>query len=139
MNILILDDMVERHEGFRLILHGNKLTHCWTYTDAIWAFRKEKFDMACLDHDLGDFGRKVEVKSKNFNLIFKPDFYESGMYSRQPYDGADVCVWLRDNPQFCPRKILVHSHNPDGAKMMVSILKQIPTVEEIKQIPFRAD
>lgn len=137
-NIIIVDDMPQRHEGFRLIFHGHNLTHCWTYSQALFAFRKQQFDMACLDHDLADFGHKVEVESLNFKLTFKPDYYEGGMYSKLPYDGADICVWLRDNPQFCPRKILIHSHNPDGAKVMHNILSSISTIEELRQEPFRA-
>lgn len=137
--ILILDDDVFRHERFRTILVGHDLTHVWTYTQALIAFRKEKFDMACLDHDLGDQKTKkgkVIVKSPNFNLSFKPDCYEDGMFGVPDYyDGRDVCVWLRDNPQYCPRKVFIHSWNYPGAEQMVDILRNVPNIQ-IKQMPF---
>ena len=130
--VLVLDDIVERHEGFRKILAGHEVTHCWTYLQAITAFKTQKYDMACLDHDLGDLGRKVRVKSEHFNLTFYPDSYEGGgMYpgARSYYDGTDVAFWLKENPTYCPSKILIHSHNPTGANSMAVMLKQIPGVE----------
>lgn len=133
MNILILDDDPNRHEGFIQILNGHNLFHVWTYRQAIKAFRNEKFDMACLDHDLGEHsihGEDVNVDSQHFHLTYSPDFHNDGMYdgSRIYLDGADVCVWLRDNPQFCPKKVLIHSWNVVGAETMHNILNQIPGI-----------
>jgi len=132
MKILILDDMVERHEGFLKHFAGHDITHCWTYLQAVTAMRETKFDIACLDHDLGDLtkGGKVKVDSEHFKLEFRPDYSTEGYGGgKSYYTGADVAWWLKNNPGYCPSKILVHSHNPDGANNIALLLKSIPGVE----------
>jgi CheY-like chemotaxis protein len=148
MKILILDDQPERHEGFLVILRDHQLVHAWTYTQAVSAFKTQDFDMACLDHDLGDLGCKpsghivvpaygapVEVESRNFKLSYSPDFVADGMYdaSRRFLDGRDVCDWLVQNPARCPQQVWVHSHNTYAAKQMADALKFVSGVKVILQ------
>lgn len=124
MKILILDDMEERHEGFKKILSGHELIHAWTFSQAQDFLANDRFGMACLDHDLGD------------NLSIRPD-WQTDMYGSHQLNGADLCYWLRNNPQHCPPKVLVHSWNPDGAESMRRLLCQIDGVQvEVKM--FRA-
>jgi CheY-like chemotaxis protein len=133
MKILILDDQPERHEGFIRIFAERKheLTHAWTYQQAIKAMKADKFGMACLDHDLGDRafdeGPEVTIKSFNFDLTYSPDFVNDGMYnaSRRYLDGRDVVEWMVQNEFRCPPKVLIHSHNPDGARVMAERLRTI--------------
>ena len=138
MNILIVDDQPERHEGFIKILQGHQLTHAWTYSQAIDAMRDNTFDMICLDHDLGDlhFGQKcVQVESLNFKLSYTPDYYEAGMYQsgRTYYDGRDICTWIVDHCKNLPKKILIHSWNLDGACEMEARLQSLPGIEIVRK------
>ena len=142
MNILILDDMPERHEGFKRILSDHSLTHVWTFSQCVKAMKKQKFDMVCLDHDLGDALFQsdeftVKIDSPNFHLEFSPDFVNDGMYtsSRRFLDGRDVCEWMVNNEFRCPKKVLIHSHNPSGAQQMKTILNTISWIEVVV-LPF---
>jgi len=63
-------------------------------TAALEAFRKEQYDIAFLDHDLG----------------------------RTKETGYTVACWLERNPQFKPETIVIHSVNPVGAKRMKQAL-----------------
>jgi CheY-like chemotaxis protein len=140
MKILILDDLPERHERFRLILKDHNVTHVWTYDDAVKAFQEEKFDMACLDHDLGDLSwntdNSVIIDSPNFKLTYTPSVIYD-MYKTHCLTGDDLCYWLSKNPVHCPAKILIHSWNPEGAARMSSRLKDIPGIE-VNVKPFKA-
>lgn len=148
--VLILDDMAERHERFRSILSGHEVTHAWTFTQAVKALSSTRFDLACLDHDLGDFAYaevggqvvptwgEVRVDSPNFCLTFSPDFVNDGMYnsSRRFLDGRDVCHWIVEHEFRAPKRVLIHSHNPKGAESMASILGALPAVK-VKVLPFK--
>lgn len=121
--ILILDDLKIRHDRFISILHGHELVHAWTYDEAIDALvKKGPFDMACLDHDLGE------------NLNVEPTVLYD-MYHNVELDGSDLALWLFQNQWACPRKILIHSHNPAGSIFMFDILSKIPNIE-VRKLPF---
>ena len=132
MRILILDDMPERHEGFKVLLKGHDLVHAYTYTDAVESARfKSPFDMMCLDHDLDD----------GFEAMKTADWYEGGgMYvgNKTYYNGQDFCWRLHQFPEFCAPKVLIHSWNDTGGKAMEAILRSIPRDIEITRKPFRA-
>ncbi len=147
MKIFILDDQPERHEGFRDILPAHQLTHVWTFDDAVEALSNTKFDMACLDHDLGDMtgwpseqemlptgvtssDNKVIIESLHFKLSFTPSRIPSmyGSDGGRFATGADLCWWLRNNPQHCPPHVHIHSWNSVGADNMQFHLKNIPGI-----------
>ncbi len=111
--ILVLDDMAERHEGFKKILGKDHfLVRAWTFAQAQDFLFNEKWDMVCLDHDLGD------------NPEIRPDV-EYLPYQNHTYTGADLTFWLMKNPQFCPAKVLIHSHNWSGAQTMLGHLNTL--------------
>lgn len=113
--ILVIDDDPVRHAGFDLHFPAPvyEVVHAHTYSEGLDALRnKGPWDLACLDHDLGDLNNDA-------------DFIVGGY--GQPYflTGLDLAIWLRDNLASCPRNILIHSWNPDGAKNMESVLRNI--------------
>jgi CheY-like chemotaxis protein len=118
MRILILDDLHERHEGFRKILYQHTLTHVMCYSEAVAALKWNRYDMLCLDHDLGDI-----------------DMGDDGRFKT----GCDVAAWLEKNPARCPAKVLVHSHNPVGVKNILDCLADLKKsgVEVVKR-PYKA-
>lgn len=116
MRILIVDDMPERHAGFRKILGGHVLTHAMCVSEAVANLKWNDYDMLCLDHDLGDV-----------------DFVEGRFQT-----GADIAAWLQRNPARCPGKVLVHSHNPAGVKNIVDSLADLKkTGVEVVKKPFK--
>lgn len=144
MKVIILDDLPERHEGFLRIFGGkdHQLTHAWTYGQAVKAMKAEKFDLACLDHDLGDFAgldHQVRVESENFELTYSPDFVSDTMYgsSVRYLTGLDVVQWMVENEFRCPPRVLIHSWNPEGAARMASALRSISWIEVLVK-PFEA-
>lgn len=123
MNIIILDDMEERHDGFKRILEGHNLFHAWSYTqfiqelDVAYMRSNKVYDMACLDHDLGD----------NPDIKHDRTIITEGMRigATRQRDGRDIARWLVANWRLCPKKILIHSWNPEGADEMKDILSGI--------------
>jgi hypothetical protein len=117
MRVLVVDDMKERHDGFLRIFAGHEVAGAYRYTHALDALRnKGPWGLVCLDHDLADADDKA-------------DSVPEGIGGRYFFTGLDLAFWLRDNPQFCPPKVLIHSWNPDGAKNMEAVLRTIPNVE----------
>jgi len=150
MKILILDDQPERHEGFIKIYHGHELTHTWTYSECVRAMKATKFDLVCLDHDLGDLAwhnaslapqtDKVKVESLHFNLEYSPDYTTDSMYGqslRRYMNGKDVVYWMLNNEFNCPKNVLIHSWNVEEAKIMHENLSKISWIN-ITREPFRA-
>lgn len=126
MRILILDDDAKRHEGYKAIFKqtGHETVHVWTYFACLDKLEQaclegRPFGMACLDHDLGD----------NTDI---PADIKYGMYSSRPFDGRDVCWFLRGNQHLCPPKVLIHSWNPTGAVEMRDILQAIPGILDLR-------
>lgn len=111
MRILILDDDLQRHAGFKSLFQGHQLSHAFTYSEFVSAINSEEFDLICLDYDL--------------HIKHRPDVVVDGKGIR-PLNGADVAAWILANYEKCPDNILIHSMNPDGALQMSSMLKDIP-------------
>jgi len=111
MKILILDDDLQRHAGFKSLLSGHHLSHSFTYSEFVSALNSEEFDLVCLDYDL-------DIKHNPDTVLDR-----NGIRS---LNGADVAAWISANPDKCPRDILVHSMNPDGAEQIAEILRRIP-------------
>lgn len=103
MRILIIDDQHERHEGFRTILDGHRLTHAFGYGEAVADLQHNRYDMVCLDHDLA----------------------LNDVVGGRALTGHDIAKWLASRPDRCPPQILVHSHNPVGAQNIEAELKQL--------------
>lgn len=116
MRILIVDDSKERHEGFHNALaSGHSLTHCLGYHTAVLAMLKEEpFDLVLLDHDLGDF-----EDTKDNSIL-------PGVYGHSYYTGLDVAIRLAFIYREAEKrpKVIVHSHNPDGADRIKAHLKE---------------
>jgi len=101
MRIFILDDSEERLIIFRKKFIGHDVITVKTAKDAISCLQgREKFDLICLDHDLGD------------------KYYEpSG-----PGTGYEVAQWLERNEDKQANHIIIHSFNPIGALNMARII-----------------
>ena len=111
--ILFLDDSSERRSIFRHVHRSDEIRHdvCETAAEAIElltartsdsAQTPSPYDIAYLDHDLGD-----------------QIYVESG-----PGTGFEVAQFIAAmDPQERPRQVVVHSHNPDGARRMVMLLE----------------
>ncbi len=127
MKILILDDDQNRHDGFALRFPDHELTHCLRYAEGLDALTsKGPFDAAYLDHDLGD-------------CVNDADYYEAGgMYcgGKTYFTGLDFAYFLRDHPSLCPRDVVIHSWNPDGAKNMEAVLRGTPGLRNLFRSPY---
>lgn len=92
MRILILDDEEVRHTGFSKMLPGHDLTHVYSYEESVVALEGAQFDIAYLDHDLGVGCAET---------------------------GYDVAMFIAGMPEDKrPAKVVIHSHNPIGARRM---------------------
>ena len=108
--ILILEDNEERRKIFRQKLIDHDVVFTYLPDETIEKLKSEKWDVLCLDHDLEG---KVYVS---------PD-------SGEP-TGTDVARFLRDNSEYAPTQIILHSLNESGRKRMSSYLQQA------EEIPF---
>lgn len=100
MKILFLDDMEIRHESFKKCFPDDEVISVKTAKEAIELLEKDlKWDLICLDHDLGD---RVFVPSEDENT------------------GYQVAKFLSDKDIKCT--IMIHSCNPIGAKNMQLLL-----------------
>jgi CheY-like chemotaxis protein len=102
MNVLVLDDSLERLKMFRQNLIGHSVTTVETSKDAIMKLSQNDYEYLFLDHDLGG---KAFVKSGEGT-------------------GFEVAVWLSKHPERKPRQIVIHSFNPTGAQNMKSVLPE---------------
>jgi DNA-binding response OmpR family regulator len=94
MNILILDDDSIRQDHFAIRFAGHHVQHCYDVKRFRIYYSARTWDLVHLDHDLGT--------------------KETGM------DAVDYMVSLRDDRR--PGRVVVHSWNPDGSKLMASTL-----------------
>lgn len=106
MKILILDDDMNRHCIFNKKLVGHEVTNVITSKEAIQQLSSFNFDIVFLDHDLGG-----EV------------FVKSGENT-----GFEVAVWLSENTDRQPSRIIIHSLNPVGAVNMKSKLSSAEVI-----------
>jgi hypothetical protein len=108
--ILIIDDELRRHQFFLEVFNQNKLDFASNPSKAIEKIKETKYDLICLDYDLG-----MNQKGSEF---------------------VDHIL----NKNLCKEsKILIHSMNKDGSKKMSTMLageREIETVpfEEIVKI-----
>lgn len=105
MKILIVDDDVVRHEHFARSFanKGFEVHHAYRHADAISLLDSIHFDVLFLDHDLQDF-----------------IYGESG---RKELTGLDVVHHVVLLPKK-PKRAIVHSWNPEGARRMASCLHE---------------
>jgi len=102
MRILILEDSSERHKKFRKFLHNHQVTIVANVPEAIGLLTNQTWDCLFLDHDLGD---QIMVASG------------SGT-------GYEVARWLEEHPDRHPKKIVLHTFNPNGLEQMQAALPQ---------------
>jgi CheY-like chemotaxis protein len=100
MRILILEDSPERQRKMRQRLIGHVVEIAETAQAAIDRLRDERWDVLCLDHDLG--GQQM---------------VESG-----PGTGYEVAKWLEGNKDRIPERIVLHSYNEPGRANMLACL-----------------
>jgi CheY-like chemotaxis protein len=98
MRILFLDDDEQRHKLFRRVTEAFKpawdVVYAWTSQEAEEACTFFKFDIAFLDHDLGE-----------------ESIHNGSMFATEILSGAQYLH---------PKLVIVHSSNPEGAANMVS-------------------
>src|SRR5574342_193254 len=113
MNVLVLDDDSDRHEGFDRQYRSDTVVHVWTVAEALDALNQVKFDVAQLDHDLNDFS--------------KTPSYGDGVYggARAELTGYDVARHIAREMEESARPdlVIVHSVNPVGARAMMNVLR----------------
>ncbi len=112
MRVLVLDDDDIRHEQFKVNLEGHDVVHVHTVEEAGNALAAEKFDLVYLDHDLNDHGYESKGDTS---------------YGRRELTGFEVARYIAQYlaPQKHPTKVIVHSWNPPGARMMVAVLRDV--------------
>jgi NAD+-processing family protein with receiver domain len=99
MKILFLDDQKVRHTAFAHIYSNHDITHARNYTQCIISLRSDgPFDVALLDHDLGE-----------------------------EHTGSDVARFIASELDVClrPKQVVIHSWNPTGARHMQQILQSV--------------
>ena len=118
INILVLDDSIERHEYLLRKYSGlcRKVTIVTTYRKAVNLLLKGEWSIVSLDHDLG-------------NDDDGADHYLDGKGLKQFYDGSHVVRDIIYN-SVDVGKVVVHSTNTVRAPQMVSDLNRanIPSV-----------
>jgi CheY-like chemotaxis protein len=102
MRVLFLDDDPGRHACLKRLSVGHEVTAVVTAAEAIAALRENEYDLVCLDHDLGG---KVFVNSTDEDT------------------GYQVAKSLSRPGARIPRRVIVHSFNPDGTARMVRRLR----------------
>jgi CheY-like chemotaxis protein len=112
MNVLILEDNIERIEFF----HERLKTHTITYTDQVDIAKTEllkgTYEYLFLDHDLDD---RTYVDSEEKNT------------------GYQLCRWLAEHPELTFKNIIIHSMNSIGAQRMMELLCDR---EAVQLVPF---
>jgi len=100
IKILVLDDDPVRHRAFDVVLRDCQVDHAWTARAAIESLMRMRYDIACLDYDLDQFG------------------------VLNPGDGLVVARWIaRETPaDRWPGCVVVHSQNITGAARMLDVL-----------------
>lgn len=106
IKVLILDDMVVRHELFKQRLDSGQceITSVFTAQGCIDQLHNHgPWDWIFLDHDLGG---EVHVPSG-------------------PGTGYEVAKFIQQNPDKAPKNIIVHSANGTGANNMMGLLHDL--------------
>ena len=96
MRVLILEDNGERVLQFMRNLMEHTVVITTNSSECISLLQNGVWDVLYLDHDLG--GQQM---------------VESGLGT-----GQEVTKWLKENSDFKPKAVILHSANPDGVKAM---------------------
>lgn len=112
MNILILEDDINRVAFFRKKLHMHTLTFTDYVETAKHELAKGTYDYLFLDHDLDD---RTYVDSEEENT------------------GYQLCKWLAEHPELTFKNIIIHSMNSVGAQRMMELLCDR---EAVQLVPF---
>lgn len=104
MKVLVIDDALERHEGFEKEFEGQdiegvELHKAMTYDEAIAKLSERTYDLICFDHDLNDFDAEGNERT-----------------------GACIARFMAEQGMKCS-EARVHSNNTHGAINIVSILR----------------
>lgn len=117
MLILVLDDQPIRHKviGKMLKKLGHQTVHVKDYDEACKALKAAVYDEMFLDHDLEDY---VDMDGNKYD----PDSGKSvGFFERT---GLDVVHQIVAMPaERLPKRVVIHSWNPDGALKMKRALQ----------------
>lgn len=115
MKILILDDSQSRLTTFRRNLIGAVVTCVEHAEDCIKELEDNgPWNCVMLDHDLD-------------GQVYVP----SG-----PGTGYEVALWLKNNPDKKPNKIILHTCNEQGAQRMLEELPEAIFLSGVFMIPF---
>lgn len=109
MRILFLDDNGDRHDEFDKQYPNDNIVHVYSYTECCTALDSlENFDVAWLDHDLGDF-HEPDMRGHDYDADVKIE-----------YTGLDVAMHICNVLDVAkrPSEIVIHSWNPSGARYM---------------------
>lgn len=111
MKILILDDEEVRHQAFARIYKGAQVIHhAYALEDFCRVLFSNRFDLIHLDHDLTE----QEQAST----------YVDGWGKTQYHNGQHAAKKICELPDYLkPKRVIIHSINPDGAKSMRAILQ----------------
>ena len=111
MKILFLDDDVLRHEAFLREHPSDTVTRASTVEETLVALEAgSPFDVVYLDHDLEGRVFVEEIEGTGCEIAF-------------------FIARLPDNK--LPKLVIVHSHNPAGARRMVEALQgRVPVRHE---------
>lgn len=110
MIILFLDDQDIRHEtAEKLLSKEHTVLHAFNADEAIEIIStyKDRVGLAMLDHDLND---KVE-EADGYKYERHGVYFIAKMFAEVPED-----KW--------PAQFVVHSHNPEGVRNMISDLRR---------------
>ena len=111
--ILFLDDDPARHRDFDRAHRTDEVTHCFTAADAMQVLDDSPpFDELHLDHDLGGRIFVTEVKETGYEVVLH--------VARLPKERL-------------PARVVIHTHNLNGARRMMECLgARVP----VSHIPF---
>jgi CheY-like chemotaxis protein len=115
MKILVLDDSQSRLTTFRRNLIGAIVTCVEHSADCIKELETNgTWDYLFLDHDLDG-----------------QTYVPSG-----PGTGYEVALWLKNNPEKKPSKIILHTCNEQGALRMLEELPEAVFLSGVFMVPF---
>lgn len=121
MNILILDDDKFRHEYFAKKYLGDKIFHAYKYSEFLNFLNQDVvFDLIHLDHDLD-------------HLVSDCDTFLDGCGNVQFFNGTHAALKICElSDDMLPKKVIIQSVNPAGAKNMMSDLKArgVPVIHQ---------
>jgi CheY-like chemotaxis protein len=100
--ILILDDEQIRHDTFAKRWTGQQLYHVYTIDAALRAVNTIKFDLATLDHDLGEDATGMLFLDRMMLEVPKEQWpFQAIVHSHNPVGALNMLNKLRDMRIFC--------------------------------------